>query len=156
MDFVRSYFFTNEALSSWTLFSSKLDWRLSANLILMCSTAQRFIRKEVTYYKIHTLDSFLLSRRTIIRRFNEISTSTNLSTNHIIQDHTTVRPKETRWSRLEIYHRTVVRRWCNFRIDFNKLCYVYRCLSKHASSQGHNVPCLYWKSLRLTLVLSFL
>ena len=25
MDFVRSYFFTNETLDSWTLFSSKLD-----------------------------------------------------------------------------------------------------------------------------------
>ena len=25
MDFVRSYFFTNETLGSWTLFSSKLD-----------------------------------------------------------------------------------------------------------------------------------
>ena len=25
MDFVRSYFFMNETLSSWTLFSSKLD-----------------------------------------------------------------------------------------------------------------------------------
>ena len=46
MDFVRSYIFTNEPLSSWTLFSSKLVWGLGANLILMCSTAQRFICKE--------------------------------------------------------------------------------------------------------------
>ena len=60
MDFVRSYFFTNEPLSRKTLFFlSKLDWGLSANLILMkkvfnCSEL-RFIRKEVTSYKIHTL-----------------------------------------------------------------------------------------------------
>ena len=34
-DIVRAYFFTNEPLCSWTLFSSKLDWGLSANLILI-------------------------------------------------------------------------------------------------------------------------
>ena len=47
----------NEPLSSWTLFSSKLDLHKVPNLILMkkCSTAQRFICKEVTSYKFHTL-----------------------------------------------------------------------------------------------------
>ena len=35
MDFVRSYFFTNEPLSNWTLFSSKLDSHYVPNLILM-------------------------------------------------------------------------------------------------------------------------
>ena len=45
MDFVRSYFFTNELLSSWTLFSSKLDWGLSANLILMKTRLKRIESK---------------------------------------------------------------------------------------------------------------
>ena len=78
MNFVRSYFFTNETLGSWTLFSSRLDspviktlethfFTLSecvSNVLITgesnfdekkCSTAQSFIRKEVTSYKIHTL-----------------------------------------------------------------------------------------------------
>ena len=46
MDFVRSYFFTNDPLSSWTLLSSKLDRGLLRG---------SFICKEVTSYKIHTL-----------------------------------------------------------------------------------------------------
>ena len=45
MDFVKSYFFTNEPLTSW-----KKWWK-------NCSTGQRFmfICKEVTSHKIHTL-----------------------------------------------------------------------------------------------------
>ena len=43
--------------NQYELFSSKLDWGLSVNPIFMkkCSTAERFIRKEITSYKIHTL-----------------------------------------------------------------------------------------------------
>jgi hypothetical protein len=44
MDFVRSYFGTNEPLTSWTLLWGK-----------KCSTGQRFICIEITSYKIHTL-----------------------------------------------------------------------------------------------------
>jgi hypothetical protein len=58
MDFVRSYFCTNEPLTSWTLFSS-LFGRLSADPAKKwgkkCSTGQRFICTEVTSYKIHIL-----------------------------------------------------------------------------------------------------
>ena len=42
MDFIRSYFFTNGPLSI------QFWWK-------KCSTSQRFIRKEVTSYKIHIL-----------------------------------------------------------------------------------------------------
>ena len=49
--FVRSLFFTNEPLTSWTLFSSKLDWGLSANLILIEKSVQllrsSFIKKKL-------------------------------------------------------------------------------------------------------------
>jgi hypothetical protein len=58
MDFVRSYFGTNETLTSWTLFSS-LFVQISADLEnkwgQKCSTGQSFICTEVTSYKIHIL-----------------------------------------------------------------------------------------------------
>ena len=58
MDFVRSYFGTNEPLTSWTLFSS-LFGRISADLAKKwgkkCSTGQKFIFTEVTSFKIHIL-----------------------------------------------------------------------------------------------------
>ena len=58
MDFVRSYFFTNEPLTIWTLFSSLFDWFHSKPVKMWgkkCSTGQRFICTEVTSYKIHIL-----------------------------------------------------------------------------------------------------
>ena len=60
-DFVGTYFFTNEPLSSQIRFSSKLDWVDLMRIYLMkkCSTAQRFFREEVTSYKIHTLDGLM-------------------------------------------------------------------------------------------------
>ena len=58
MDFVRSYFFTNKTLGIWTYLSSLLGGFAVApaqKLWKKCLTAQSFIRKEVTSYKIHTL-----------------------------------------------------------------------------------------------------
>ena len=59
MDFIRSYFDTNESLTSLTLFSS-LFVQISADLEKKWgqkgSTGQRFICIEVTSYKIHTLE----------------------------------------------------------------------------------------------------
>ena len=59
MDFVRSYFRTNEPLTSWTLLSS-LFFQISTNLEKKWgqkgSTGQRFICIKVTSYKIHTLN----------------------------------------------------------------------------------------------------
>ena len=55
MDFVRSYFGTNEPLTSWTLFSSLFDWSHSKPVKKWekkGSTGQRFIFTEVTSYKI--------------------------------------------------------------------------------------------------------
>ena len=54
MDSVRSYFGTNEPLTSWTLWSSapKQDKKWGKK----CTTDQRFICTKVTCYKIHTLD----------------------------------------------------------------------------------------------------
>ena len=58
MVFVRSYFGTNEPLTSWTHFSSLFGW-ISTDLAKkwgkMCSTGQRFICTEVTSYKIHDI-----------------------------------------------------------------------------------------------------
>ena len=50
MDFVTSYFGTNEPLTSWTLFSSLF----AGSVLIRCSTGQRFICTEGTCYKIHT------------------------------------------------------------------------------------------------------
>ena len=61
MDFVRSYFGTNEPLTSWTLFSSLFDWSHSKPVKKWgkkCSTGQRFICTEVTSYKIHILRAY--------------------------------------------------------------------------------------------------
>ena len=58
MDFVRSYFGTNEPMTSLTLFSSLSDWSHSKPVKKRgkkCATDQRFICTEVTSYKIHTL-----------------------------------------------------------------------------------------------------
>ena len=44
MDFVRSYFGTNEPLTSWTLYPSLFDW-----------FAVHTEQTEVTSYKIHIL-----------------------------------------------------------------------------------------------------
>ena len=58
MDFVRSYFGTNELLTSWTLFSSLFDWFAMwpvKKCGKKCSTGQRFICTKVTSYKIHIL-----------------------------------------------------------------------------------------------------
>ena len=58
MDFVRSYFSTNEPLTRWTLFTSVFDWSHSKPVKKWgkkCSTGQRFICTEVTSYKIHIL-----------------------------------------------------------------------------------------------------
>jgi hypothetical protein len=55
MDFVRSYFFTNEPLTSWTLFSSKLDLGLSVNLILMKKVFNCSEVHSQRSNKIHTL-----------------------------------------------------------------------------------------------------
>jgi hypothetical protein len=55
MDFVRSYFFTNETLGSWTYLSPLLGGFAVAptqKWWKKCSTAQSFIRKEATSYKI--------------------------------------------------------------------------------------------------------
>ena len=55
MDFVRSYFFPNETLGSWTYLSSLLGGFAVAptqKWWKKCSTAQSFIGKEVTSYKI--------------------------------------------------------------------------------------------------------
>ena len=52
MDFVRSYFGTNEPLTSWTLFSHFLA-RSAKKWGKKCSTGQRFICTIVTSYKIH-------------------------------------------------------------------------------------------------------
>ena len=76
-DFVRSYFNKNEALGSWTLFSSKLDFpgiktlethalnvkKCVTNVLISgesnfdekCVQPQSFICEEVSFYKIHTL-----------------------------------------------------------------------------------------------------
>ena len=56
MDFVKSYFGKNEPLTSWTphicppFFSD-----LEKNWGQKCSTGQRFIFTEITFYKIHIL-----------------------------------------------------------------------------------------------------
>ena len=64
MDFVRSYFFTNATLTSRKLFSSKLDWGLSANLILMtkvfnCSElhSQRSNFLQNPYFRVCTCNT---------------------------------------------------------------------------------------------------
>ena len=64
MDFVKSYFGKNEPLTSWTLLSP-VFFQISADLEKKgdleknggqkCSTGQRFIFTEVTFYKIHIL-----------------------------------------------------------------------------------------------------
>ena len=51
MDFVRSYFLMNKTLGSWTYLSSLLGGFAVAPT-QKCSTAQSFIRKEATSYKI--------------------------------------------------------------------------------------------------------
>jgi hypothetical protein len=43
MDFVRSYFFTNEILGSWTLFSSKLDSPVIKTLETPSLNVKKFI-----------------------------------------------------------------------------------------------------------------
>ena len=54
MEFVRSYFFPNEPLTSWTLFHQNRELCcIVLEVIKKCSTGQRFIRKEVTSYKTH-------------------------------------------------------------------------------------------------------
>ena len=62
MDFLRSYFDTNEPLTSWTLLSPLffpyhcwLDLIWKKKWGKKCSTGQRFICTEVTSYKIHIL-----------------------------------------------------------------------------------------------------
>ena len=62
MDFVRSYFGINEPLTSWTLFSSLLDWfamhtQQTSQKVRkkVCSTGQRLICTKVTSCKIHIL-----------------------------------------------------------------------------------------------------
>ena len=71
MDFVRSYFFTNETLGSWTKLDSPVIKTLEIHFFTLsecvsnvlitgesnfdekrCPTTQRFIRKELTSYKI--------------------------------------------------------------------------------------------------------
>ena len=62
MDFVRGYFFTNETLGSWTYLSSLLGGFAVAptqKWWKKCSTAQSFIPKEVTSYKICILINIL-------------------------------------------------------------------------------------------------
>ena len=49
------YFFTNEPLSSWNTFFIKIRLALSPQSNFDEKKAQRFIRKEVTSYKIYTL-----------------------------------------------------------------------------------------------------
>ena len=69
MDFVRSYFDTNEPLTSWTFFSSLFDWLHSKPVKKWgkkCSTSQRFIGTEVTSYKIHILVEVPNFRRTAL------------------------------------------------------------------------------------------
>ena len=85
MDFLKSYFFKNEPLISWAFLSSKLDSPVIktlerpffyieclSNVLITkwsnfdereCSTDQRFILKEITSLKIHTLTC------TIIKKF---------------------------------------------------------------------------------------
>ena len=62
MDFAKSYFGKNEPLTSWTLLSP-VFFQISADLEKhggqKCSTGQRFIFTEVTFYKIHILVSDL-------------------------------------------------------------------------------------------------
>ena len=68
MDFVRSYFGTNEPLTSWTLFFSLFDWFAVWPVKKWgkkCSTGQKFI----TSYKIHTLVMSCQSSRDFIILF---------------------------------------------------------------------------------------
>ena len=58
MGFVRSYIGTNKPLASWTLYSSLFEWfdsKPDKKWGKKCSTGQKFLCKEVTSYKIHTL-----------------------------------------------------------------------------------------------------
>ena len=81
MDFVRSHFFMNEPLASWTLFSS--IWGK------MCSTGQRFIHKEVTSYKIYilvfSLQTFQLSNQNQLL----LERLVKAAINHLIREATT-------------------------------------------------------------------
>ena len=92
MAFVRIYVLTS-FLKNEPLSRVKLDWGLNVNLILIqkkCSTAQRFIRKEVTSYKIHTLPNRLkpdlkscFLKKSTSHDFNKRT----LTTTHHQQDH---------------------------------------------------------------------
>jgi hypothetical protein len=53
MDFVRSYFGTDEPLTSWPDLCTQQNQSKSEE---KCSYGQRFICTEVTSYKIHILD----------------------------------------------------------------------------------------------------
>ena len=56
MDFVRSYFDTNEPLTSWTLFSSLFDWFASC-----CVLTSQKVRKEVfNWSEVHLYRSNFL------------------------------------------------------------------------------------------------
>ena len=57
MDFVRSYFGTNEPLTSWTFFPHFLTGlqQKQTKIEGKCSTGQRFVCTKETSYKIHTL-----------------------------------------------------------------------------------------------------
>jgi hypothetical protein len=70
MDFVRSYFFPNATLISWTFLrhfchhfwvgatakQHQTHPKVMSKMVKKCSTGQSCIQKEVTSYKIHTLN----------------------------------------------------------------------------------------------------
>ena len=59
MDFVKSHFFTNETLTSCPFFHAKANpTKSDKKKRKKGATGQSFIRKEVTSYKIHTLEQW--------------------------------------------------------------------------------------------------
>ena len=96
MDFVRSYYFPNATLTSWTLLDHFCHFWLGLLLLCCCtypkvmtkmakkcSTGQSCIRKEVTCYKIGTLVTHVRTRiyQMIIWRHSDESLITTWNLN---------------------------------------------------------------------------
>ena len=77
MDFVRSYFFTNETLGSWTLFSSRLD-SLAIKTLERHSLNVKKCVSNVLITKIPQVDLFLFVSWRKLKTPNVISILTDL------------------------------------------------------------------------------
>ena len=95
MDFVRSYFFPNATLTGWTFldhfFCITLGWvwccfgvdlllhppKSDEKMAKKCSNYQSCIRKEITSYKIHTLDDNCFYSSAFLKRLQKFAQSSS-------------------------------------------------------------------------------